>query len=352
MRPKRRVEEQVVVQQAVHALVHPHVKEQRTRRHGPALPVSRVIPLPFCRQQLLFDVVVIRCRYDDFRVPVHPCGEGDPGRSTIDLPDFANYLAVVECHSVAFGHPHHGLDDFVHPAHRVPSAQTAVCIIHQAVQGRRLFRLRAEEEHRELHHLEELRVLEVFPGMFGERGEEGELRGVPQGRPLGKLHHAVGCALHERPHADLVFLLRFGHERFEPGPSPWLDGLEQSLLGLEISGDVDGAVVEEDLVTRIQPPQIQLLLHFRPVAVEKTFEDVRHPIPARPHVKPEAIRLEDPRAAARLVVLLQHMDLKAAVSQRSGGCNARKTSPDDKGLTRSGRRIGMRCHVRGTRCGF
>ena len=71
MRPKRRVEEQVVVLEFRHPGVQSHVVQEGAGRHRALVPVGFVVPAPFGGQELLLDVVVVARGHDgrgfDFR---------------------------------------------------------------------------------------------------------------------------------------------------------------------------------------------------------------------------------------------------------------------------------------------
>ena len=333
------VEVQVVVQQPGDAPVQAHVEEEGAGGQGPLVPVGLVVAAPALGEQLLLDVVVVPRADDDRGVPLDPISRGDTGDAPLRHGDGGHLLPIAEPDAVALGHPHHGPDDFVHPAHRVPGPQGRVGVVHQAVEGGGFFGFGPQEKNRKLDDLQQLRVLKVLARVRAEGGEQGQLHGVAQGLPTGEFPNGVGRLPDEGAHADVVLCPRFCQEGPQPESSARLQGLEQGLQRLHVGGDVHRAILEHHPVRRAQPNQVQLRRDFGPKPGKVPLKHVRHPVPTGPHVEEEALRSEGPCPAAGLVMAFEYVHRESVGRQRGRSSDAGKTCADDQ---RVGGRVGSK----------
>ena len=262
--------------------------------------------------------------------------ELDTGHALAVVGDLLDVAIVVEPHAFLLGYPHHRAHDFVHAAHGIPRTEHGVGVVHEAVQGWGFFRFGAQEQHREFDDLQQAFVAEELAGVRAEAAQQGELRGLLEGFPGSKLHHAVGGLLDKPIHADLVLDLRLVEEVLQGLTRAGLDGIEGRLELAEVGRDFDGSVIKPNGIGWVEAHQVELLGHIATELFEIRFKDVGHPVPTRPHVEREPFGFKHPRTATRVVMALEQIDLVAQFRQLRSGSDAGEACADDERFRRVG----------------
>ena len=175
-----------------------------------------------------------------------------------------------------------------------------------------------------------------YPIYLTEAAQQGELRGLLEGFPGSKLHHAVGGLLNKPVHANLVLDLRLVEEVLEGIARAGFDGVEGRLELTEVGRDFDRPVVKPNRVGGVEAHEVQFLLHVAPEFFEIRFKDVGHPVPTRPHVEREPFGFKHPRTATRVVMALEQIDLVAQFRQLRSGSDAGEACADDERFRRVG----------------
>jgi hypothetical protein len=233
------------------------------------------------------------------------------------------------------GHPD---GDAVHAALRVVDAEVEVDVAHEVVQRGRGVGRPAEEHQGVLHHLLELRVVEVVLDVVLHRPEERQAAGVLGEARVEPVPDSGPVDFDEVLHPDLVVLLRLREVVVEHVARPWFVGVEDLLDLLAVRRHVDGVavrvdvqagnvaagtaplvVLEEDAVVRVEVRQLVVVAGLFPEVREELLEDVRHQVPRGPHVEPEAVAFEDACATADLLVLLDDGHVGTRVGEVARG---------------------------------
>ena len=332
MGTKRRVEKQVVVLKLRHPTIDADIVQERAWRHGALVPIRFVVPPPLGGQQRLLDVVVIPCGHHRRCGNASAIGQHHAAGASPVVEDGRHLRGGLENHPLPLRHAHHGLYDLVHSAHGIPGSQTCVRVVHQRVQGRGVLGFGPKEQHRELHDLEKLGVLEMLSGKRTEGSEQRQACGVDHGLPFRELQRIVRGLVHEFVHANVVLDLGLRHEFAEFPAGSDLDFFEDGRQRIEPGRDLKRTVLEPDGVGGVEANEVHFLVHVGSKILEVTFKHVRHPVPARAHVKREPVHFKLPRPPAQRVVAFNDAYAVSSFGQVTRRGEASKAGSEDQNL--------------------
>ena len=277
-------------------------------------------------------MVVVSCGHDGVSFDASSVGQHHTRRPVAVIEDGRDFRRGLEHDPLALCHADHRLYDFIHSAHGVPRAKASVGVVHEGVEGGGVFGFGTQEQHRKFHDLEQLGVREVLTGERTERRKQRQACGVNHRLPFRELEGVVRRLVHEFVHADVVLHLRLGHEVLELLACAGFNLFKDRGQGVEPRGDFERAILKPHRVGGVESNEVHFLVHVGSKILEVTFKHVRHPVPARAHVKREPFRFKFPSPAAQCVVSFQNAYAMPGFGQIACRGKAGKAGSEDQNL--------------------
>ena len=173
---------------------------------------------------------------------------------------------------------------------------------------------------------------EVLACKSTERRKQRQAGGVDHRLPFRELEGVVRRLVHEFVHADVVLHLGFGHEVLELLTCASFDVFEDLGQGVEPCGDLERTIFKPHGVGGVEANEVHFLVHVGSKILEVTFKHVRHPVPARAHVKREPFRFKFPSPSAQRVVSFHNAYAVSGFGQVACRGKASKAGSEDQNL--------------------